>query len=201
MVLAYVTNRAIMKRDDVCGKAGWRMNTAIFPTTAALECGISIKIDSEWVTKWDAAKTRIEAVKGGRSGAMKRAAVQWGIGRYLYNPRKVCTNISIKQGWHRAKLKDGTGFYWHWSLPGWAIPASDNKPSPEIPTRNPSVDRTNPERLQRLCVNRNWQEKLIERYQRETWLATRKAQAKCVQVMHIRATNKTGGINGKQRTK
>lgn len=48
-----------------------------------VECGISIKIDGEWITKWDAAEnTQVEAVKGGRSGAMKRAAVQWGIGRY-----------------------------------------------------------------------------------------------------------------------
>ncbi len=91
------------------------MNTAIFPTTGGVECGISIKIDSEWVTKWDAAEnTQVEAVKGGRSGAMKRAAVQWGIGRYLYNLEEgfAQTSLDKKQGWHRAKLKDGTGFYW-----------------------------------------------------------------------------------------
>ena len=51
-------------------------------------CGISIW-DSEkegWVTKWDGADdTAIEPIKGGLSGAMKRAAVQWGIGQYLYD--------------------------------------------------------------------------------------------------------------------
>ncbi len=58
-------------------------------------------------------ETQVEAVKGGRSGAMKRAAVQWGIGRYLYNLEKILQISSDKkQGWHRAKLKDGTGFYW-----------------------------------------------------------------------------------------
>ncbi len=116
MVLAYVTNRAIMKRpDDVCGKAGWRNEYRDIPNNGGVECGISIKIDSEWVTKWDAAEnTQVEAVKGGRSGAMKRAAVQWGIGRYLYNLEEGFAQISSdkKQGWHRAKLKDGTGFYW-----------------------------------------------------------------------------------------
>lgn len=116
MVLAYVTNRAIMKRtDDVCGKAGWRNEYRDIPNNGGVECGISIKIDSEWVTKWDAAEnTQVEAVKGGRSGAMKRAAVQWGIGRYLYNLEEGFAQISRdkKQGWHRAKLKDGTGFYW-----------------------------------------------------------------------------------------
>ncbi|MBB9668832.1 recombinase [Escherichia coli] len=135
MVLAYVTNRAIMKRlDDVCGKAGWRNEYRDIPNNGGVECGISIKIDSEWVTKWDAAEnTQVEAVKGGRSGAMKRAAVQWGIGRYLYNLEEgfAQTSLDKKQGWHRAKLKDGTGFYWlPPSLPGWAIQASDNKPSP-----------------------------------------------------------------------
>ncbi|HCS5554106.1 TPA: recombinase, partial [Escherichia coli] len=74
MVLAYVTNRAIMKRlDDVCGKAGWRNEYRDIPNNGGVECGISIRIDSEWVTKWDAAEnTQVEAVKGGRSGAMKR---------------------------------------------------------------------------------------------------------------------------------
>ena len=57
MVLAYVTNRAIMKRlDDVCGKAGWRNEYRDIPNNGGVECGISIKIDSEWVTKWDAAE-------------------------------------------------------------------------------------------------------------------------------------------------
>jgi hypothetical protein len=86
-VLAYVTNRAIMKRlDEVCGKAGWRNEYRDIPNNGGVECGISIKVEGEWITKWDAAEnTQVEAVKGGRSGAMKRAAVQWGIGRYLYN--------------------------------------------------------------------------------------------------------------------
>jgi hypothetical protein len=121
---------------DVCGKAGWRNEYRDIPNNGGVECGISIKIDSEWVTKWDAAEnTQVEAVKGGRSGAMKRAAVQWGIGRYLYNLEEgfAQTSLDKKQGWHRAKLKDGTGFYWlPPSLPGWAIPASGIKPSPEI---------------------------------------------------------------------
>ncbi|WP_348260526.1 Rad52/Rad22 family DNA repair protein, partial [Salmonella enterica] len=68
-----------------------------------VECGISIKIGSEWVSKWDAAEnTQVGAVKGGRSGAMKRAAVQWGIGRYLYNLEGGFAQISSdkNQGWH-----------------------------------------------------------------------------------------------------
>ena len=56
-VLAYVTNRAIMKRlDTVCGKGNWKRNEyKDLPNNAGVQCGISIKIDGEWVTKWDAA--------------------------------------------------------------------------------------------------------------------------------------------------
>lgn len=115
MVLAYVTNRAIMKRlDDVCGKAGWRNEYRDIPNNGGVECGISIKIDSEWVTKWDAAEnTQVEAVKGGRSGAMKRAAVQWESVGICITLRKVShKHLSIKagvaqgktEGWNRILL-------------------------------------------------------------------------------------------------
>lgn len=47
-------------------------------------CGISVKIDNEWVTKWDGAEnTDIESVKGGISSSFKRAANMWGIGLEL----------------------------------------------------------------------------------------------------------------------
>ena len=57
-------------------------------------CGLALRVHSDfsseleqhnWITKWDGAEnTDIEGVKGGLSGAMKRAGVQWQIGRYLY---------------------------------------------------------------------------------------------------------------------
>lgn len=85
LVLAYVTNRAIMERlDEVFGVAGWQNEFQPLQDGGAL-CGISAKFGTEWITKWDGAdKTAVEAVKGGISSAMKRAGVQWGIGRYLY---------------------------------------------------------------------------------------------------------------------
>ena len=40
-----------------------------------------------WVTKSDGAEdSTIEAVKGAYSDSFKRAAVKWGIARYLYHP-------------------------------------------------------------------------------------------------------------------
>ncbi|MEG8497802.1 Rad52/Rad22 family DNA repair protein [Klebsiella pneumoniae] len=132
MVLCYVTNRAIMKRlDDVCGKAGWRNEYRDIPNNGGVECGISIKVDGEWITKWDAAEnTQVEAVKGGRSGAMKRAAVQWGIGRYLYQleERFAVCSTEKNNGWNKATYKDKKtnkfGNLW-WQtpeLPKWALP-------------------------------------------------------------------------------
>lgn len=131
-VLAYVTNRAIMKRlDEVCGKAGWRNEYRDIPNNGGVECGISIKVEGEWITKWDAAEnTQVEAVKGGRSGAMKRAAVQWGIGRYLYLLEEGFATVSTerKQGFNYAKSKDAGVFYWMPpQLPKWALPGSNTQ--------------------------------------------------------------------------
>ena len=86
MVLAYIEVRAIQDRlDEVVGKSNWRNEFKEGPSGGVV-CGISIRCCREWVTKWDGAEnTDVESVKGGLSGAMKRAAVQWGIGRYLYD--------------------------------------------------------------------------------------------------------------------
>lgn len=128
MALAYVTNRAIMNRlDEVCGPENWKNEFKAAPDGGIL-CGISIKVGDEWVTKWDGAEnTDIEAVKGGLSGAMKRAAVQWGIGRYLYKLEESWINAN-ENGAYRGKTKDGTPFKWDApSLPAWALPKDSNK--------------------------------------------------------------------------
>jgi len=91
LAMAYLNSRAVQQRfDDVCGPGDWRNEFVPGPDGGVL-CGISIRVEREdgtadWVTKWDGAdNSQVEAVKGGLSGAMKRAAVQWGVGRYLYD--------------------------------------------------------------------------------------------------------------------
>lgn len=91
MAMAYLTSRAVQDRlDAVCGPADWRNEFREGPGGGVL-CGLSIFVErpdgtSDWVTKWDGAdNTAVEAIKGGLSGSMKRAAVMWGIGRYLYD--------------------------------------------------------------------------------------------------------------------
>ncbi|HET6568388.1 MAG TPA: Rad52/Rad22 family DNA repair protein [Rhodothermales bacterium] len=85
LAAAYITNRAIMDRlDEVVGPENWRNEFKSGPDGGVL-CGISVRVGDEWVTKWDGAENSdIEPIKGGLSNAMRRAAVQWGIGRYLY---------------------------------------------------------------------------------------------------------------------
>ena len=110
LVLAYISNRAVMDRlDEVCGAGNWKNEFTQAPNGGVI-CKLSIAIDGEWVTKEDGAEnTNIEAVKGGLSGAMKRAAVQWGIGRYLYKLPNTFANfqdygshtVKIKNNWHK----------------------------------------------------------------------------------------------------
>lgn len=132
MVLAYVTNRAIMERlDSVFGIAGWSNEFVPMPDGGII-CGIQCKIESDWLTKYDGAdKTNIEATKGGLSNAMKRAAVQWGIGRYLY--RLETTFVELHQGKTQsaddipAYVKDlgGRHYFKRPALPSFALPKGD----------------------------------------------------------------------------
>lgn len=136
LVLAYVTNRAIMNRlDEVCGPENWCNNFVTGPDGGIL-CGISIKVGDEWITKWDGAeKTQVEAVKGGLSGAMKRAAVQWGIGRYLYNLDATFAKISNNGKYYQPKndKKQIPAFKWDPpQLPKWALPEGCEAKTPEI---------------------------------------------------------------------
>lgn len=91
LAMPFLTNRAIQDRlDRVCGPANWKNVFKPGPAGGVL-CGIAINITGDpfaprWITKWDGAdNSDYQGVKGGLSAAMKRAAVQWGIGRYLYD--------------------------------------------------------------------------------------------------------------------
>lgn len=125
LVLCYVTNRAIMDRlDKVVSPFRWQ--NSFIPINGGFACKISIKDPetNEWIDKWDGSDTtEIEALKGGLSGAMKRAAVQWGIGRHLYKLTEtfaVCkpdrpTNM---ESWTAAKVTvDGQDRWFYWKPP------------------------------------------------------------------------------------
>lgn len=120
---AYITNRAIMDRlDSVCGAENWKneFETWQVGTDHGVKCGISIyrEMSHEWITKFDGANpTDMEPIKGGFSDSMKRAAVQWGIGRYLYNWESGFVTVVEKgtKGAKHGKLPKKFGeevFYW-----------------------------------------------------------------------------------------
>ncbi len=121
IALPYITARAIQQRlDDIFGIFGWRNEFREWKTSKQL-CGISILHEGEWITKWDGADdSNMDATKGGLSGAMKRCATQWGIGRYLY---KIPTQWVDIEGYGKSyKIKGKPP-----ELPNWALPKEYRK--------------------------------------------------------------------------
>lgn len=115
LALVYVTNRAIMNRlDEVAGADNWQTSFRRHGDKGVV-CTLSICLDGKWVHKEDGAEdSDIESVKGGISDSMKRAAVQWGIGRYLYNaeaswePSKSVGKSTVLVGRPKLRLKART---------------------------------------------------------------------------------------------
>ena len=120
LAVAYIQNRAVQNRlDEVVGFNNWK-NEFIELKNGSKICGISIKIHNEWITNYDGAPdTDIESTKGGLSNSMKRAAVQWGIGRYLYNLPGQWVKIQPKGKSYEIKERP--------SLPNWALPKEFQK--------------------------------------------------------------------------
>ena len=84
--LVYITARDVMDRlDEAVGIAGWSTN--LREVQGRVTCELSLNINGTWITKTDGAgDTGIEGEKGAISDSLKRSAVLWGIGRYLYHP-------------------------------------------------------------------------------------------------------------------
>lgn len=150
MVIPYLNARAIQDRlDEVCGPENWCNEYTEAPGGGVL-CGISIRVGGEWVTKWDGAeRTDVEAVKGGLSSSLKRAAVQWGIGRYLYDVTEGFAQISDAGRFsasypdpaHPKEKSKRKWFRWDPpTMPSWAVPV-------DVPGPPETVDRATGEVL------------------------------------------------------
>ena len=83
--VSYIDARDVMdKLDEVVGPENWKDEYK--EIAGNLFAGVSIKVDGEWVTKWDTGnESNIEKSKGEVSDSFKRAAVKWGVGRFLYS--------------------------------------------------------------------------------------------------------------------
>jgi hypothetical protein len=114
IALAYIDSRDVMKRlDEVCGIDGWQAKYV--PIQDGFICELSIKVGDTWVTKSNAAGyTKVEPIKGGASDALKRSAVLFGVGRYLYYMPN--TWVKLKQQGKTHVLAETP------KLPKWATP-------------------------------------------------------------------------------
>jgi len=89
LALAYVDARVIQDRlDDVLGVDGWQDDYEALPDGSVI-CRLRLKLGAEWITKVDVGGQSEQPDGGDRmkaavSDALKRAAVKFGIGRYLY---------------------------------------------------------------------------------------------------------------------
>lgn len=110
--LAYIDARDVMARlDEVCGDLWQNRYTLADSGLLVCEIGIFILSMNEWVWRSNGAgDTQVEAEKGKASDAFKRAAVMWGIGRYLY---------SLDNKWVDL---DQRGKFTPPPLPRWATP-------------------------------------------------------------------------------
>ena len=116
-MLAYVDARYVMdKLDTVFGHEGWKDEYR--EVKGNLYCGISIKINDEWITKWDCGvESNIEQQKGEASDSFKRSAVKWGIGRDLYSMGNFIAPLNEKGyppfNWKPSGWDDDLGFVDH----------------------------------------------------------------------------------------
>jgi len=89
LALAYVDARAIQDRlDQVLGVLGWQDEYECLPDGSVV-CRLRVRLGNDWITKMDVGAPSEQPDEGDRrkaafSDALKRAAVKFGIGRYLY---------------------------------------------------------------------------------------------------------------------
>lgn len=109
VALLYKTARTDMDLlDETVGAECWDCDYK--PIKDNLYCGISIKTDDGWVTKWDCGIESREddegnQKKGEASDAFKRAGFKWGIGRELYTSPFIWIPSSA------CEIKDGRKCY------------------------------------------------------------------------------------------
>src|SRR6201997_748865 len=88
LAVAYLDARAAMDRlDVVCGLA-WQDSYDVLPN-GSIVCWLQVLVDGQWIVKSDVGSPSEQPDDGDRmkaafSDALKRAAVKFGIGRYLY---------------------------------------------------------------------------------------------------------------------
>ena len=169
-VVPYITSRAIVERlIEAFGPAGF--NIGLHETSLGNVHGMRAAIEAVWpsgklTAREDVAEVSdIEALKGAASGAIKRAAVQYQIGSYLYTSPDFYAAIGPdgpNKGFHKGK-NGGKDVRYKWHLPAEALrwvaetsgttsaaigsttgPAPAAPPSPAAPAPSPSSTPSSP---------------------------------------------------------
>src|SRR5262249_19011863 len=89
LAIAYLDARTIQDRlDDVLSVDGWQDEYDGLPDGSVV-CRLRLRMGAEWITKMDVGSPSEQPDGGDRlkaafSDALKRVAVKFGIGRYLY---------------------------------------------------------------------------------------------------------------------
>lgn len=135
LALAYIDARDVMNRlDEVVGAERWQCRYTF--AGAITICEIGIKVGDEWVWKSNGAgNTDVEAEKGAASDAFKRAAVLWGVGRYLYALESVWVPCdSYQRGDGKFAWSKWKGDPWAYvkNVPTAAKPSAQAKPSAPV---------------------------------------------------------------------
>ncbi|PIE91923.1 hypothetical protein CO726_29380 [Bacillus fungorum] len=96
-VAPFVDARAIQDRfDEVFGIDKWQVSYEKWGEKAT-KCTISVFLNERWISKEDGSEeSDYSSVKGGFSNSLKRAAVLWGVGRYLYNVKPSKVELSTR---------------------------------------------------------------------------------------------------------
>lgn len=131
LAVAYVDARVIQDRlDDVLGVAGWQDEYQLLPDSSVM-CKLRLKIGKRWITKMDVGSQSEQPDGGDRlkaafSDALKRAAVKFGIARYLYRLPLQWTDYDPAKKKFTATPK----------LPAFAMPkVAKQEPAPQKPAR------------------------------------------------------------------
>jgi len=130
LAVAYVDARVVAERlDEVFGIDGWQDGYQVLPTNSVI-CHLRVRVGTEWIEKADVGSPSEQPDAGDRmksafSDALKRAAVKFGIGRYLYRlPHVWCDYDPTK------KVLTSTPALPEWARPAPAAPQQPEKAAP-----------------------------------------------------------------------
>ncbi len=125
LAIAYVDARVIMDRlDEVLGVGGWQ-DEYVTLEGGSVVCHLRCLIDGGWITKHDVGSQSEQPddgdkVKAAFSDALKRAAVKFGMGRYLYRLSHQWVDYDPNKRQFVGTPK----------LPAWATPKADKPAEP-----------------------------------------------------------------------